>query len=264
MYVLDIEEDVLYDNQLLLCISRASLLCSSIHRAFACFKLIPTSRHRRICFGWSKSSAHRCRACLNVEIYSDGSFALHATLSTADLTLSATSVEAALCSKNTTTTAGRARLGQMPPFVQTDNFLFSDEEEGADTVVFPKLAVEEPDVVPDSSDEASTGPPLEMELDGDSDRDGRDSFTDVIQGDVNGYAHLEARSRTEEGLFTRSSCCVIETWKADSSAHMNVFMNICSLQSKTNRSRIQSTHCRPSRSRVKAEDSQCQQYTPGT
>lgn len=99
----------------------------------------------------------------------------------------------------------------MPSFVQTDNFLFSDDDVGgSDAIAFVKVAAGEPDVVPDSSDEASTGPALDMDLQAEETSMGRDAFYEGKQDNHDSYAHMEASSHTRQGLFTRFPCDVIE------------------------------------------------------
>ncbi|KAK9896524.1 hypothetical protein P389DRAFT_196615 [Cystobasidium minutum MCA 4210] len=88
--------------------------------------------------------------------------------------------------------------------VIVDSFLFSDDDDAPeDRVVTASVAVpHDHDIVPDSSDEASTGPALDMDLDS-VDEDGRGGgLNSHATLDQNTYAHATASSGTRQAFKT--------------------------------------------------------------
>lgn len=87
--------------------------------------------------------------------------------------------------------------------VQMDNFLFSDDESLSQARPAAAVSRIDDDIVPDSSDEASTGPALEMpEMDLDREEGDDEELSYIAQQDENSYAHADASSNTRKGVFT--------------------------------------------------------------
>lgn len=100
--------------------------------------------------------------------------------------------------------------GNPQAFVHVDSYLFSDDDDFSETHATPKVSAVEQDVVPDSSDEASTGPALDMDLDEAEGSYATTSLVGPAAHNDNAYVHLEASSGTRQGVFTRSEQRVIE------------------------------------------------------
>lgn len=129
--------------------------------------------------------------------FSHGSPALHATLSTADLTLSINSAEVAhhRDSKN------MANSNEFNVSFHIDNFLFSDDDDNQEARPITAVAGGPlDDIVPDSSDEASTGPALDMDLES-ADEDGLKHLAQSTTIDQDSYAHANASSGTRQGAL---------------------------------------------------------------
>jgi hypothetical protein len=140
---------------------------------------------------------------------SDDGLFLHATLSTADLALSTISAEGGgLEAKQSAMEAAQLQGGSQPQ-QRVDAYLFSDED-ATDEDVLPLNDVLD-EVVPDSSDEASTGPALDMDMDLDIDLvpaplvQGGPAMGAFIQQDEPMQASASASSATRKGVFTRRS-----------------------------------------------------------
>lgn len=164
------------------------------------------NRHPRGCFyGVSlvySTGSRRINVSSSLVSCSHGSFYLHATLSTADLTLSTTSTEVVYSMASSSK--------QRQPFVQLDNFLFSDDDASEQPELIQGAASDH-EVVPDSSDEASTGPALDLgpETEGDDLLSAVPAFGVATMQDENSFAHVEASSGTRQGVFTRPQMDVI-------------------------------------------------------
>lgn len=131
---------------------------------------------------------------------------LHATLSTSGLLGSSTiTAEGGLEGKQSTMEAGQ-QADTIEQQLSIDPYLFSDEEVTEEEALPAKAA---DDVVPDSSDEASTGSALDMDMDLDID------MAAAVQAEPPMGAFLpqqqpmqpsaSASSATRKGVFTRCS-----------------------------------------------------------
>ena len=89
--------------------------------------------------------------------------------------------------------------GGQPQKVIIDDFLFSDDEDGpVERVINPVVVPQDEDIVPDSSDEASTGPAIDMDLDTIDGEGAANAHQDTMM-DQDTYAHASASSGTRQG-----------------------------------------------------------------
>lgn len=105
-----------------------------------------------------------------------------------------------------------------------DNFLFSDDDDEQEDQ--PTTAVAggpQDDIVPDSSDEASTGPALDMDLES-ADEDGPSHVIQNTTMDQDSYAHANASSGTRHGAL-----CLLDAGGGDRKVRADILRLVLTL-----------------------------------